>query len=317
MNLKQLTVATVCIGSMLASCQKEKPMTTQQATKQSLKAATTIGSFFVANQNNATQYFLVDPQLGATLTGSQGTQMIIAPGAFVSGSNPVTAQVQVALVENYTLSNMLLNNMSTESLLGEAIVTGGSFIIDFSTQSGVPVTFAPGTINMVVPAANTGGIDPGMTLWKGVASIIQSGDNAWSDQGNAPQLAGTTYDFPLIPGEKWVNVDRRFFGDISDLRVVMPQGFDLSNTSVFVAMNGVKNMLTSLDVYTEGNNSFSEPIPFSAPGQQGHIIAVTVKDGILRTKIQPFTVSPNQVIQLSNLTANTVAGLQDQIDALP
>jgi hypothetical protein len=321
MNLKQVTVATACIGLMLAACQKEKQpaISTGNTSSGQLKAASPISSFFANNQNNATQHFFVDPQVGAHLYGSQGTELIIPANALHDGNNVVlTEQVTVSLNEIYSLSNMVLSNIPTEALSGAAITTGGAFSVEFSTASATPVTFVVGTIHAIVPGANTGGVDAAMTIWKGGTSNIQAGDNAWTDQGTVPQIVGNTYDFPL-PAQQWVNVDRFYTGDFAPWRVVMPQGFNPSNTEVFVAMNGIKNRLVSLDVYeaAAASGSWSEDIPYSAPGQQGNIIVVNIQNGQLRTKIQPFTVGANSTVQVSGLTANTVAGLQDQINSLP
>lgn len=335
MKSAQLLLAGFGIGLMLTACQKDQHLIQGSTPHSSLKSDTAeeIDAFFDANRSSNFQSFSVNAQSGGTFTTTNGTALTITPNAFrnLDGSD-VNGNVSIRILENYLRSDMLLNNMVTESMPDASgtgslpIKTGGSYIIEMQNDQGQEVVAVSGGFTISAPGENTGGINPSMTLWTGMDSPSQARDIAWQNTNATPAMTNTTYEVPVTVSER-INIDSwedwlNWMNGTIFLRVTLPSGFDNGNTEVFYTMNNERQSLGSLDRFIDGNNtsanSWTENNAYFSPGQSGNIVVVSTAGGMLRSQIVPFTIQNNTtIVQVNNLTETTTAELAATVNNLP
>ena len=204
------------------------------------------------------------------------------------------------------------------------LVSGGEFYIN-ATQGGVALQTSC-SMNMIVPAALTDGVDNTMTLWNG--TLDEKGELAWreakADANGANgkggvQGEGTNY-YVTFGNFGWTNVDR-FYSDPRPKTTILadaPDGYDNNNSAVYLSYDGEgTNALAKLDTYTAAG-LFSEHYGQIPIGLACHVIFVTEDNGQWRYAIKAVTVAAGDIYSftLAETTVGTEAQLVAAINAI-
>lgn len=268
---------------------------------------------------------------GIAFATQAGAQLNIGPNSLLKDGNPVTGPVELSLVEIYGRADMLVTNKSTMAITPNGdlapLVSGGEFFIDV-TQNGERLELA-NNMTLLIPADLTGGGDPDMTLWQG--NVDPDGDIVWEEDKDAD---GTGRDGLFVEGQGegaqyyasfgdfgWTNVDR-FYNDPrpkTTLQVTVPEGYDHTNSAVYLSYDGEPNTLAQLDTYDSITETFSEHYGQIPVGLEMHVIFVTEENGQWRYAIQGVTVAANDIYHFSfdDTTTGSEQDLVDAIDQLP
>ncbi|MFC5682379.1 hypothetical protein ACYE2N_11305 [Flavobacterium sp. MAHUQ-51] len=270
------------------------------------------------------QEFTINAGDGAvTLTSKKGVKLTINGNCLTKDGNPVTGEVKIEYVELFDKGNMLVTNKPTMGIMPDGnrnlLISGGEFFIK-ATQNGKELAT---TCNMtlLVPANLTGGVDPTMTLWKGI--IDDEGNLAWKDAGRADgtnggkggvQAEGNNY-YVSFGNFGWTNVDK-FYSDPRPKTTILadaPEGYDNTNSAIYLSYDGEgTNALAKLDTYT-AQGLFSEHYGQIPVGLACHVIFVTEENGNWRYAIKGVTVQANDVYTFT--MAETTVGTEAQLIA--
>ena len=279
---------------------------------------------------NITQEFTFDAsQSMVTLTSEKGVTITLYPGCLSKNGNPVTGTVDLEYIEVFNRGNMLTANKPTMGLMPNGdkglLISGGEFYIN-ATQGGVQLEMSCG-MQLMVPATLTGGQDNDMRLWFG--GIDENGELVWDEVNNenpqGQQEAGVGAEggnyFCYFNHFGWTNVDR-FYNDPrpkTTIYVDVPEGYDNTNSAVFLAYVGETNALASLDTYDEDLELFTEHYGQIPIGLECYVIFVSEQDGEWIYAIKAATIVEDGIITITDADLNSIteAQLIALIDALP
>lgn len=279
---------------------------------------------------NIKQEFTFDAsQSMITLTSEKGVQITLYPSCLTKNGNPITGDVELEYIEVFNRGNMLTANKPTMGLMPNGdkglLISGGEFYVN-ATQDGVQLEMSCG-MQLMVPATLTGGQDNGMTLWFGQED--ENGDLVWDEVNNenpqGQQEAGVGADggsyYCYFNHFGWTNIDK-FYNDPrpkTTIYVDVPEGYDNTNSAVFVAYVGEENGLALLDVYDEDTELFSEHYGLIPIGLECYVIFASEQDGEWIYAIKAVTIVADQIIVIedADLDSITEAELIALIDALP
>ncbi|WP_374174633.1 hypothetical protein [Flavobacterium tructae] len=276
-----------------------------------------------------TQNFTITAGTGVvTLTSAKGVKLSINGDCLTKNGVAVTGAVAIEYIELFDKGTMLVTNKPTMGVMPDGkknlLISGGEFFIR-ATQGGVELKSSC-SMNLIVPAALTDGVDNAMTLW--IGKIDEKGELAWEQpKPNADgtggkggvQGEGTNY-FVTFGNFGWTNVDR-FYSDPrpkTTLLVDAPDGYDNNNSAVYLSYDGEgTNALAKLDTYTPAG-LFSEHYGQIPIGLKCHVIFVTEDNGQWRYAIKAVTVAANDVytFTLGETTVGTEAQLVAAINAI-
>lgn len=322
MKKNSFVILLAGLGLFLASCKKEY---TEYPVD--LPSENELKTFFDERTLSATQYFSAIADTSNIIVGKQGTIITIAPKAFYTGklSSPVLVKgnVSVELVEVYSRADMVMMNKTTMGKLVNgklsAMSSGGFYRLNI-TQNGKAVNVFKGKLIVSLPKSKSknenllmgefeGTFDTeGDIVWKQVDDSVKTAIDSLA--GGYYTIADTTFG--------WTNVDR-FFEDPrpkTTLNVKLPNGFDNTNTKVFVTYDGQPTALANLDVFTN-EGYFSEHYGQIPIGMQIHIIAMTRISGKLHYNIVPATIEDGKIYYVTTLEPTDEVKLRNLITALP
>ena len=139
MKILNFVIVGLVVGIGLVSCKKDniEPNGAQSYP---------IDDFFKEYLNSKKQVFSVDANTSTTLTAQEGTQIWLSGSNFTDGAgNALSGNVQIELVEIYSVTDMILTNKCTMANAGNGqlamLSSGGEFYVNV-TQNGNPVTIA-------------------------------------------------------------------------------------------------------------------------------------------------------------------------------
>lgn len=318
--MKNLVIASAFL-LFAASCHKKEvipsPLPEEKENGVALK------NFYSQNLNELKQTFTVDAVSGATIVGTKGTKITILPNSLKTlTGQAVTGNVTVDLIEIYDRASMIMTNKPTMGRLGNGdiapLVSAGEYFLQI-TQNGQILDVDYG-VYVSVPSNNP---DFGMTLFEG--EINEAGDLLWLGiedsiaigEDSAGGQWSNSYQF-FDNSWGWTNVDR-FYSDPrpkTTIKVKLPDGFDNTNSEVYITYDGEETALASMDVFTT-DGYFSEHYGLIPIGLEIHVVAVTMIDGVLNYAILPEIVEENEIITVNNFTAISEADLINLINNLP
>ncbi|MCC9018008.1 hypothetical protein [Flavobacterium lipolyticum] len=292
-------------------------------------SATAFKSISEQGVKKNTQNFTITAGTGVvTVTSAKGVKLSINGDCLTKNGVAVTGAVAIEYIELFDKGTMLVTNKPTMGVMPDGkknlLISGGEFFIR-ATQGGVELKSSC-SMNLIVPAALTDGVDNAMTLW--VGKIDEKGELAWEQpKPNADgtggkggvQGEGTNY-FVTFGNFGWTNVDR-FYSDPrpkTTLLVDAPDGYDNNNSAVYLSYDGEgTNALAKLDTYTPAG-LFSEHYGQIPIGLKCHVIFVTEDNGQWRYAIKAVTVAANDVytFTLGETTVGTEAQLVAAINAI-
>ncbi|SFC77860.1 hypothetical protein SAMN04489722_103412 [Algibacter lectus] len=274
-----------------------------------------------------TQTFQFDAADGSiTLTSENGVDIRLNTANLTLNGNPITGTIDLEFVELFDRANMLVTNKPTMGLMADGnkalLISGGEFFIN-AAQNGADLQLN-GTIQLGIPANLTGDIDPDMILWDG--NIDDNGDLVWEEAQNENGdergvFAEHTNYYAFIGDFGWTNVDR-FYNDPREkttILVAVPEGYDNTNSSVYLSYDGEPAALANLDTYDASTGLFSEHYGQIPVGLECHVIFVSEDASNWKYAVQAATIVENGIITIteSETTTVTQAQLAAIINALP
>jgi len=273
---------------------------------------------------NLTQHFQFNADDGnINLTSNKGVEIYINAGCLTLNGNPVTGQVDLEFVELFDKGNMLTTNKPTMGILPNGdkalLISGGEFYVS-ATQNGTDLETTC-AFQMIIPADLTGGPDNEMTLWEG--RIDADGNLAWEEeekdatgQGEGGVFAEGNQYYGFFQSFGWSNVDR-FYNDPrpkTTILVGVPEGYNNTNSSVYLSYDGEDTGLANLDTYDSETGLFSEHYGQIPIGLECHIIFATEEGDNWKYAIKSATIEENGVITFTN--GETSIATEDQLTTI-
>ncbi|GAB1855350.1 hypothetical protein MHTCC0001_01830 [Flavobacteriaceae bacterium MHTCC 0001] len=254
---------------------------------------------------NLTQHFTFNADDGSiNLTSEKGVAIYINASCLTLNGNAVTGEVNLEFVELFDKGNMLTTNKPTMGTLPNGdkalLISGGEFFVN-ATQDGEVLETTCG-FQMTIPTDLTGGPDNDMTLWEG--RIDENGNLAWDEQredtagGQGGVFAEGNQYYGFFNSFGWSNVDR-FYNDPrpkTTILVAVPDGYDNTNSAVYISYDGEDTGLANLDTYDAGTGLFSEHYGQIPIGLECHIIFATEDGNNWKYAIKSATIAENDVI---------------------
>jgi hypothetical protein len=281
-------------------------------------------AFHHQNIEDATQNFSVNANSPIYIYGEKGTTLFLAADALVDAAGDlVTGNVQVELIEIDKKSEMVLMNKATMGKVGSnhaTLVSQGEFYVSIS-QYGTELTLTS-PMTLISPID---GFDPNMRKF---VNISEEEDLLWEiaadslldeiEEDTTGEGGGWSVSYDILPGEwGWTNIDKFYYDPRpkTDIFAELPEGFDDTNTEVYISYDGETNALAQFDVWTDGR--FTEHYGLIPIGLEVHFVAVGIVGDELHYSIQPATITSNHLQNIDDFTAITEDALVTLIDALP
>ncbi len=276
-------------------------------------------AFNSENIEDATQHFSVNANSPIYIYGEKGTQLYLAADALEdSEGNLVTGDVQVELIEIDKKSEMVLMNKATMGKSGSnhaTLVSQGEYYVSISQYGSELTLTSPMTL-----MANIDGFDPSMRKFVNISNeedlLWEMAEDSLLEEGEDSLEFNVTYD--ILPGEwGWTNIDK-FYSDPrpkTEIFAELPEGFNDTNTEVYISYDGESNALAQFDIWTGGR--FTEHYGLIPIGLEVHFIAVGIVGDELHYSIQAATITNNHVQDIDDFAAISEDALVTLIDALP
>jgi len=320
------TVAAITVGSM--SCSDKKDTPAPEETKLPAPSAAEFAKLRANVLDGLTVSKNFKAEDGIRFTTDKGTNVEISPNCLRKpNGDPATGEVKLSFIEIYDQSDMVLAN---KPLMGrnadgklEPLVTAGQFFIEVKQGSE---TLAPGCgYRVIIPASLTGGADNDMILWKG--SIDDDGNLAWDEieagreegvvevgkmetpdgQGGQDEVYDVYYSWVNTSQFGWINLDRfyHYQGEKTVLNVHVPDGYNSTNTNVYIIVEDEPNMLTQLYSYPKGS-------PFSSGGfvpvgKNVHVIFVSESNGEFVHAIKTVNIKADEAVTFEHKDLATIS----------
>jgi hypothetical protein len=326
-NVLKLNLAIVLLSTIvLFSCKKEKDEENPTPNGQALE------SRIIENRKDAVQQFTIDPAVGGLIIGEQGTKVYFPPNSFGLNGQPVTGNVEVELIEIYDKGSAVLLDMSTTGKKPngdeEALNSAGEFFLNAKQGETDLELLNPAIITS--KGVNPEDFEP--------MNVFRAGDNLedkdkWeeadededgeTDEADAHEGEGPTGDYVLVSifdvsSFGWTNLDRwySFTGPKTTLFVDVPDGFDQTNSNVYLSYDG-ETGLAKMDIWDTDQEMFTEHYGSLPIGMDVHFIMIADIDGQLYYKIQGNTIVDNHIEVIEDLQPISEQDLSNAINALP
>lgn len=277
MTIRNLFVAAIAAAAVIASCKKGDDASSPAPAPGTPATSNPLRTYLEDNLDEARQSYTVNAATGGGITGNRGSHIDFLPGAFVTASGaPVTGTVQVKLIEVLGIADMILMNKQTAGNYGgqlRMLRSGGEVKIE-ATQGGNEVFIIPDGAVVSIPGGNN--VFPEMDVFYGTED--SDGDLVWNLSTDTITIQDSTvwdttggnwfyYQF-AADSLNWLNCDYFPPGSLTALLVDAPDGYDATNTIVWLAvptLNGVLGAYYTGTLFT----TYMAPI-----GYQGVIVAL-------------------------------------------
>lgn len=279
-------------------------------------------------RENAIQNFTIDATTGGVIIGEDGTQLYFPPNGLTHlGGEAVSGDVDIAFIEIYSRADMLTQNLPTNGKKDNGdvvtIISGGEFFVN-ATQNGNQLV-AQVPFELTAP---TDSFDPEMTVFVPENCNRLDCDVVWEEDEDAAIQGGeiqnadgnwtSAYVAPLT-NFGWTNLDKwwSYAGPKTMVYADVPEGFNETNSAVYVSYDGEPNALALFDTYDTNLEMFTEHYGQMPIGLDVHFIFVSVQDGDYVYAIQSATIGADHIETFSTTQTTTEAGLTALINALP
>ena len=302
----------------------------------------------LAARDDETQVFSVLATDWTSLEGEQGSTLFFEANSFSTADGLVaTGEVQVQFIEIFDKGSMLVTDMPSIGQLPSGdvaqLISGGEHYVG-ATQDGEALTMNS-SFQLTAPADNTGGADWDMGLFRAEVSDgvpAELDDQAvWIEQGTGeadPDLgdegdqfgidrgdggAGADTNYWMLSGQfGWTNIDRWYYDPRpkTTINVSVPDGWDDSNSAVYLSYDGEPTALARMDTYDGATGYFSEHYGLIPIGLEVHVIFVTESEGDWSYAIQGATIVDGHLSSFDSaedLIETDTDGLVNVINALP
>ncbi|GAA4939210.1 hypothetical protein GCM10023314_09860 [Algibacter agarivorans] len=323
-NLKHLLGTLVMTALLFTSCTKNDNDDLNIIVRATTEDFNNLKETALENLTQDFQFNAEDG--GVTLTSENGVSIYINGSCLTLNGNAVTGQVNLEFVELFEKGNMLVTNKPTMGVLPNGdkalLISGGEFFIEATQNGNILETNCD--IQLGIPSNLTGGTDNDMLLWDG--TIDAEGNLAWDENkrdntGQGGVFAEGNQYYAFIGDFGWSNVDR-FYNDPrpkTTILVGVPEGYDNTNSSVFLSYDGEDTGLANLDTYDAESGLFSEHYGQIPVGLECHVIFVTEEANDWKYAVQAATITENGVITITDGETSIVtqAQLTNIINGLP
>jgi hypothetical protein len=263
-----------------------------------------------------------------TITTAAGTKLVFDTDCLNdSNGNTISGNVDFTVIEEYDAGSMAMTDRPTMGLVSAGVksmlVSGGELFVE-AKKNGQTLSLACGIL-LKIPTGLTGGAETGMLIWRGEEDA-QTNNLTWNNRAANGQNLGEAQVNPstseynaIISQFGWTNVDKfySFSGPKTLIEATAPNGFDFTNSSMYLHYDGEGSALAKLDVYANGK--FSEHYGQIPIGLNCHLIFMSVDNGQWRYAIKPITISANAVYSfaIGDTQVGTEAQLKAAINGLP
>lgn len=302
----------VAAAAMLifGACQKEKPTEQEDANV----ANYTLDSYYQENRDKGLQTFVVDANTPIEIHGSQGTTVTIPANNFTDiYGNIITGNVEVKLIEVFTKADMVMMDMTTITVDGDILISGGEFFLDV-TLPGSSESLRPiNPMRVHVPAEVE---EPNMTLW------VNNG-NGWelaAPQDRAPDGIMEPWDAGYaasVMSGGWFNFDYAPPGPFCDVCIKVPAGTDPTTTDVFISIDGRMTMVHLPSTDFNGFDMYCTPMP---SGETVSIVVIQMDPATgmnMYTIVYSVVIHCGMVIDASRLQYGSIPQMNHDIMTLP
>lgn len=257
---------------------------------------------------------------GITFVSDDGATVSINANCVGQGGEAVSGDVELTFVDLYGRKDMVATDRPTMGLTPDdtkaLLTTGGEFLVEVS-QGGTALD-ATCPFRITVPGENTHGADQEMSLWNG--TLDANGDLTWAEAGKTADGRGGVStdgaDYTVITEQfGWTNIDKFRNDDRAKttMRVKPPEGFDYTNSAVYLSYDGEPNALAKLDTFASG--IFSEHYGQIPIGLQVHLIFATVEGTQWRYAVQAATITEDALYTF-NIEDTQVGSLDDLVSTI-
>ncbi len=231
-----------------------------------------------------------------SIEGKQGTKLLIPTDAFEEEQD----QISIRFAEFFRKSDLILNNIPTNSIDNQMLESGGSFYFEIRDSEG-ELIYLQENIDLAFPVQNTIVNPFAMAVWRGIFDRPRN-SGMWgqvsADRSNVTtgtnQATGELDFIMNTPGFSWINCDYVFESPAPrvtvEATVLNPENL-LKEIRSFIVFKNI-NAVLGLTPENRTFKSFEIPV-----GAEAYIVMVGHGDG-LYLKIEPFTIAANQRFEL-------------------
>lgn len=146
--MKIKNILPLVVGLLLFSCNSEnEPKSVQQATEETDKDTTIVLTDYISKLGQKAQTFEINTSKQQTIKGKQGTVVTFPVGCF----GKIQGKVKIELIECYSIQEMLLNGLSTQTTDGKLLESDGMIYLNALNQKGDTLEITKGKVNVKMP----------------------------------------------------------------------------------------------------------------------------------------------------------------------
>lgn len=272
-TIKLLFGTAIVLSFTLLACQKEDPTAVIIIDNPNTTPVSLIGDFFKDNLEDATQTFSVNPN-SYSITGDKGTIITFGSNTFTyANGNSVVGNFTIELIEAQHKRDMLLLNKQTVTNDGQLLESGGIVYLN-ATQNGQQLSINDSNpAQASIPSDNylamdyfNGGEDANGDFGWDLALDDTVTTNIATDSTGQNGQWGELFLFDFsIDSIGWINCDYFYAsGDpLTEVQVDLPDGYDGSNSMVFVYYTNINSVANMND--TDENGTFDLGFSYETP----------------------------------------------------
>ena len=330
------------VALIFTSCSSEDNTATENDNLLLKKASESQeGGLYALEQNNREslkQHFKFETgREKVTFKSEKGVELSFTPNNLTVNGNPYNGTVIVEFIEIFGIGGMVSTGMPTmgvpegeaneESVLAP-LITGGEFYVNMTTEEGEDIDDGvPYTLS--VPTELTGGEGEDtedMIVWTGDED--EDGDVKWEkdtdDDGNEKEVSEENGRYLMeMLSFGWCNIDKLDnldgFDEFTGIWVDAPNGFNDTNSMVYMSYQGQMNLLTGFNNFDYGAQLFDDPYNNIPVGAQFNVIFVSSQGGQWLVGVKQVTIVGNDVIvfTMNDLAIATNPALINMLNNLP
>ncbi len=337
----KLLFTSAFLALVFAACSSEDNTATDNNNallKKSSESAE--GGLFALEQNNREnlkQYFKFETgREEVKFKSEMGVEVSFVPSNLTVNGNPYNGPVTVEFIEVFGIGGMVATGMPTMGVPeGEAnedsvlatLITGGEFYVNMTTEEGEDIDDGvPYTLSVPTELTGSEGEDAeDMIVWTGEED--EDGDVVWEkdtdDDGNEREVSEEDGRFIMeMLSFGWCNIDKLEalgFDEYTGIWVDAPNGFDDTNSMVYMSYQGQMNMLTGFNDFDYGAQLFDDPYDNIPVGAQFNVIFVSSQGGQWLVGVKQVTIVGNDIIvfTMNDLATATDPALINMLNSLP
>ncbi len=235
---------------------------------------------------------------GIKIFGKQGTRVTIPKSAI----SHINGDIKVSFQEFFKKSDLILNNIPTNSIGDSWLETGGSFFLHIQDSNGKTIVLDK-NIMLEFPINSNIADTSNMSVWRGDGEALYGNlrpfdiwrEIASQDSTANVEINNESREYLMnTPTFNWINCDYIFetTSDLTKVKVsVSNQEIDIKDINTFIVLKNINSVLR----LNQNENDFkSFPIPI---GEEAFIVSLGINNEIY-FYIEQTTISRNQTLQI-------------------